>query len=55
MGGTPVSPLNPDQEIRVIALEYASKLSDYNKIDVDDTLSNAGKIEKFIKEGHAGP
>lgn len=46
------SKLNPDEEKRVIALEFASKLLDYQvPIDTGDYLAKAATIEAYIKDG----
>ena len=49
------SQLSREQEIRVIALEYASKLVDYQAPpDPDGLVANAGTIETYIKGGKDG-
>jgi hypothetical protein len=47
--------LHPDEEIRVIALEFASKLMTYDgPPDIDAYLANAAKIEHYISKGSNG-
>lgn len=46
------SMLTGDQEIRVLALEYGSKVLTYDPISsVDDYLASAAKIEAYIRGG----
>jgi hypothetical protein len=43
------------EEVRVIALDFASKLVDYQApVDVDALLANAARIETFIRKGADG-
>jgi hypothetical protein len=48
------SQLSPDQEIRVIALEFASKTIDYQDPQVSQLVANAAKIESYIHKGADG-
>lgn len=50
----PAVELPREQERRVIALEYASKLIDYSAPDADKLIEAAGAIEKFIKGPSGG-